>query len=112
MLRKTLNFVVLAPLAVVFIIFAVANRHVVSVSFDPFDASHLTLSAPLFIVILLSAIAGVVAGGAATWFRQRHWRKAARKYEAEALQAQRERAFCEAGQYTPVHPGAMINPPI
>lgn len=112
MFRKILNLLVVAPLAVILIIFAVANRHVVTVSFDPFEATNLSLSLPLFVVILLSAIAGVIAGSAATWFRQRHWRQAARRYEAEALQAQRERAFREAGQYTPVHPGAMINPPI
>lgn len=112
MFRKILNLLVVAPLAVVFIIFAVANRHAVTVSFDPFDATSLTLTLPLFIVILLSAIAGVIAGSAATWLRQRHWRRAARKYEADAARAERDRAYREAGQYAPAHPSAMINPPI
>ena len=34
------------------------------------------------------AILGVAAGGTATWFRQRHWRRAARQHEADARAAQ------------------------
>jgi hypothetical protein len=34
----------------------------------------------------------VVAGGAATWFRQRRWRRAARQYEADARQARAQLA--------------------
>ena len=37
-------------------------------------------------------IAGVVAGGAATWFRQRHWRRAARQHEADARQVRAQLA--------------------
>ena len=33
---------------------------------------------------------GVAAGGMATWFRQRHWRRAARQYEADARRARAE----------------------
>ena len=32
----------------------------------------------------LEKILGVVAGGSATWFRQRRWRRAARRHEADA----------------------------
>ena len=39
---------------------------------------------PLFVVIIAVAILGVGAGGLATWFRQRRWRRAARQHEAEA----------------------------
>jgi uncharacterized integral membrane protein len=114
MLRKILNLLVVLPLAIVFVIFAVANRHFVTVSFDPFDANSpaFTLSLPLFIVILLSAIAGVIAGGMATWFRQRHWRRAARRHEAEALQAKREADYQRGRHDTPVYPGAMLGPPL
>ncbi|MDQ8731908.1 lipopolysaccharide assembly protein LapA domain-containing protein [Bradyrhizobium sp. LHD-71] len=89
MLRKIFNGLVLLPLAMVVVIFAVANRHMATVSFDPFDSTDpaLSLTMPLFLVILLAAIAGVAAGGAATWFRQRRWRRAARRHEAEARAA-------------------------
>ncbi|MET0675041.1 MAG: DUF1049 domain-containing protein, partial [Bradyrhizobium sp.] len=39
---------------------------------------------------------GVVAGGMATWFRQRHWRRAARQYEADARRARAEAADLRA----------------
>jgi uncharacterized integral membrane protein len=89
MLRKIFNGLVLLPLAIVFVTFAVANRHMVRLSFDPFNAADpaLSLNVPLFVVILLAAIAGVAAGGSATWFRQRRWRRAARRNEADAREA-------------------------
>jgi len=84
-MRKLLNAVVLIPLGVIFIVFAVANRHEVRVSFDPFNSSDpaLSIELPLFAVIIAVAILGVVAGGCATWFGQRRWRRAARRHEAD-----------------------------
>jgi hypothetical protein len=43
----------------------------------------------------------VVAGGTATWFRQRHWRRAARQSEAEAKLAQAQLAEFRTGAMTP-----------
>jgi uncharacterized integral membrane protein len=85
-MRKFFNAAVLIPLAVILVVFAVANRHMVTVSFDPFNSHDpaLSLDLPLFVVIIVVAILGVVAGGSATWFRQRRWRRAARQHEAEA----------------------------
>ena len=51
---------------------------------------------PLFVVIIAVAIMGVVAGGSATWFRQRHWRRSARQNEAEARAARSELADLRA----------------
>jgi uncharacterized integral membrane protein len=94
MVRKIINFAILLPLAVILVIFAVANRHWVTVTFDPFSSSDPSLSVdlPLFVVILLSAILGVLAGGIATWIRQRRWRTAARRHEADAAAARAELA--------------------
>ncbi|HZR75020.1 lipopolysaccharide assembly protein LapA domain-containing protein [Bradyrhizobium sp.] len=85
-MRKFFNAAVLIPLGVIFVVFAVANRHDVTVSFDPFNShdSALNLTLPLFVVIIGVAILGVVAGGSATWFGQRRWRRAARQHEADA----------------------------
>lgn len=85
-MRKVFNAVVLIPLAVILVVFAVANRHMVTVSFDPFNSSDpaLSFTLPLFVVIIAVAILGVVAGGSATWFGQRRWRRAARHHEADA----------------------------
>ena len=85
-MRKFLTAVIVIPLALIFIVFAVANRHFVKVSFDPFNSSDpsLSLSLPLFVLIIAAAIAGVMAGGCASWLRHRHWRRAARQHEADA----------------------------
>ncbi len=93
-MRKFLAALVLIPLGLVFMVFAVANRHLVTVSFDPFNPSNpsVGLRLPLFVVIIAVAIAGVMAGGTATWFRQRHWRRAARQHEADARQARAQLA--------------------
>ena len=93
-MRKFLSTLVLVLLGLIFIVFAVANRHLVTVSFDPLNSSDpsVGLRLPLFVVIIAVAIAGVVAGGAATWFRQRRWRRAARQYEADARQARAQLA--------------------
>lgn len=94
MLRKIVNVVIVLPLAILFVGFAVANRHAVTVSFDPFDSTDpsLGVTLPLFAVIILVAILGVIAGSVATWFGQRHWRKAARQHDAEARHARAELA--------------------
>ncbi|MDB5657343.1 MAG: hypothetical protein JWQ94_4956 [Tardiphaga sp.] len=93
-MRKFLTALVLIPLAIVFVVFAVANRHFVTVSFDPFNSVNPSVAAslPLFVVIIAVAILGVMAGGLATWFRQGRWRRAARLHEAEARHARTELA--------------------
>ena len=45
MIRKFVTALILVPLAIVFIAFAVANRQTVVVSFDPFDQAHPALRA-------------------------------------------------------------------
>jgi uncharacterized integral membrane protein len=82
-----------------FIVFAVANRHLVTVSLDPFNTSDPSVgfTLPLFVVIIAVAILGVAAGGLATWFRQRHWRRAARQHEADARAARAQLADLRAG---------------
>ena len=73
-MRKFFTGLVLIPLGLVFIVFAVANRHLVTASFDPFNSADPSMSVrlPLFVLIIAVAILGVLAGGSATLFRQRH----------------------------------------
>jgi uncharacterized integral membrane protein len=97
-MRKLFTALVVIPLGVIFIVFAVANRHLVTVSFDPFNSADpsVAVSLPLFVVIIVVAILGVAAGGMATWFRQRRWRRAARQHEADARRARTEAADLRA----------------
>jgi uncharacterized integral membrane protein len=85
-LRKIVAAVILIPLAIVIIAFAVANRQIVTVSLDPFSSEHpaSSLTLPLFVLILVLLILGVVIGGVAAWLRQAKWRRVARRLEREA----------------------------
>ncbi len=76
-MRRLLNWFVLLPLAIVIVLFAVANRTSVTVSFDPFpgDAPALGFTVPLFIVAFAGLIVGVIIGGLISLARQwRLWR--------------------------------------
>jgi outer membrane murein-binding lipoprotein Lpp len=92
MIRKIVSALVLVPLAIVLIAFAVANRQIILVSLDPFDQTNpaLSIRLPLFAVILIVIIAAVIVGGIAAWLRQSKWRRAARLAQAQVreLQAQ------------------------
>jgi uncharacterized integral membrane protein len=96
-MRKFLAIAILVPLAIVIVMFAVANREVITVSFDPFDATHpaLALKMPLFILIFVLVAVGVVVGGIAAWLKQSKWRTRARRAESEARDL---RARLDAGE--------------
>jgi uncharacterized integral membrane protein len=85
-MRKFFSTLFAILLGLIFVTFAVANRHFVTVSFDPFNSANpaIYVAMPLFALIIVIAILGVVAGGVATWFGQRRWRRAARAHEADA----------------------------
>ena len=85
-MRKFVAIAVLVPLAIIIVMFAVANREVITVSFDPFDSAHpaLALKMPLFMLIFMLVAVGVVVGGIAAWLKQHKWRIRARRAEAEA----------------------------
>ncbi len=85
MLRKIVAALILVPLAIVIIAFAVANRQSVTVSLDPFSsaAPAASLTLPLFALIIVLLIVGVIVGGVAAWLGQGRWRRAARRLERE-----------------------------
>jgi uncharacterized integral membrane protein len=106
MLRKVVATLILVPLAILIIAFAVANRQAVVISFDPFSAADPAYAArlPLFALIFALVILGVIVGGIATWFRQASWRRTARALDADVrilhqeLEAMRRRADEEAAR--------------
>jgi hypothetical protein len=85
-MRKLVTFVVLIPLAVIIVMFAVANRGTIAVSFDPFDPAQpaVALRLPMFVLVFILVGLGVLVGGVAAWLRQHRWRARARRAEAEA----------------------------
>jgi len=87
MLRKIVAALILAPLAVIIIAFAVANRQRVTLSLDPFasgqTAALTTPPLPLFLVLIAVLIVGVLIGGFASWLRHGRWRRLARRFERD-----------------------------
>ena len=85
-MRKVIAIAILVPLAFLIVMFAVANREAITVSFDPFDPAHpaLAVQTPLFMLIFALVAVGVVVGGIAAWLKQHKRRMRARRAEAEA----------------------------
>ena len=112
MIRKIVMAVILVPLAAIIIAFAVANRQTITVSFDPFDAAQPAYAAalPLFVLIFILVIFGVILGGTATWLRQARWQWAARRAENEnrELRLQLDRLQREVAATPP----ARLSPPL
>jgi len=75
---KLLRWILLPLIAVLAMALAVANRSYVTFGFDPFDVETpaLAIDAPLFLIVLVSMLIGILAGGAGAWAQAR--RKVAR----------------------------------
>jgi len=120
MFRKIVSAVILVPLGVAIIIFAVANRQSVTVSFDPFSTASpaYAVTLPLFILIVMLVILGVLIGGTAAWVGQARWRRAARRLDADVralhqeLDAIRRRFAPEAPRASDPAPYTVIPPPL
>jgi uncharacterized integral membrane protein len=91
-MRRLLTWIVLAPLGLVILLVAIANRTPVTVSLDPFSATApaYAVTVPLFLVVFIAVVVGVIAGGAATLWGQLRWRRAARRAEREAARLRAE----------------------
>lgn len=98
-MKTFLKWLILAPVALVFLAFAIANREPVRVVFDPLPGEYpdFQITAPLFLILILAIALGVLAGSFATWLAQSRHRRAARharadvdrlRAEADGLRAQ------------------------
>jgi uncharacterized integral membrane protein len=82
-----LKWIIITPLALIGLAFAIANRHETTVSFDPFagnDISSPQITVPLFVLLFAAVVFGAILGGIATWVTQGKNRKAARLAKSEA----------------------------
>ena len=91
-MKTLLKWLNLTPIAVLIVTFAIVNRQVVPVVLDPFgsDIPGLRFDAPLFFVMFACGMAGVVAGGIATWFAQGRHRRALRDARADVAHLRAE----------------------
>jgi hypothetical protein len=85
-MRRFLILFILLPLAVVAVVFSVANRESVVLSLDPFGAGppRWSLTLPMFVLLFVTLGLGILVGGVATWLRQGKWRRTARAERARA----------------------------
>jgi uncharacterized integral membrane protein len=84
-MKTFFKWLLLLPVALAALVFAVANRHSTTVVLDPLGllTSGMTISAPLFIILFLAMMVGVVLGGIASWIAQGKHRRAAREAMAD-----------------------------
>jgi uncharacterized integral membrane protein len=93
-MKRFLEVIILLPLAIIGVALAVANRHAVTVSFDPFSSAAAgAVEMPLFVALIAAIILGVLVGGFFTWLSQGKHRRALRESQAEAARLR--------GQITP-----------
>lgn len=92
MFRRVVTGIIVVPLAIIIVAFAVANRQMVTVSFDPFSSVSPAYAAtlPLFVLIFILLIVGVVIGGVASWIGQAKWRRGARALDDEVRKLRSE----------------------
>jgi uncharacterized integral membrane protein len=120
MFRKIVSAVILVPLAVAIIIFAVANRQPVTVSFDPFSTGSpaYAMTLPLFVLVVMLIILGMLIGGVVAWIGQARWRRTARRLDADVralhqeLDAIRRRFAPETRHAVEPAPHTAIPPPL
>jgi uncharacterized integral membrane protein len=110
MLRRIVGWIVLVPLSLALIVFALANPQLVPLRFNPFAASGAALpngtEVPLFLVLYAVLLLGVVLGGVATWFAQGQHRRDERAYRRESERLNRE---LEAMRRSPALPGPGVD---
>lgn len=104
-IRRILKLLILGPVAIAAILFAVANRGPVNVALNPFsqDPGTASMAVPLYALVIGVLILGVLVGGIAAWLAQHGHRKAERHYrrEAERHRAEADRLRVELAAAQP-----------
>jgi hypothetical protein len=112
LIRNIVAVIILVPLAIVIVAFAVANRQNVTVLFDPFNlerpAAWFTL--PLYQLVIGLLILGVLIGGIAVWLNHGRLRRATRRFEREVKELRAELAALRRSSGSAASPEA-VKPP-
>ncbi|MGE5506741.1 MAG: lipopolysaccharide assembly protein LapA domain-containing protein [Actinomycetota bacterium] len=86
---KVLNWIVGLPLAVLLVMFAVANRREVTVELWPLPWS---MDLPLYLAVMAPLTIGLLAGAAITWLSGAPARRRAREQRRRAVELERQLA--------------------
>lgn len=108
MMSRLTTIFILVPIGIIVLALAVANRQPVTLAVPPDVNGEPLLSAtiPLFAVIFVALLIGMIIGSCATWVKQGRHRKKAQERKVEATKAtfeaqkQKERADALAGEPT------------
>ena len=97
---KRLRWLITAPLALILIVFAVNNRHLVDVSLWPLD---FIVRWPLFVFVYIGVVAGFMAGAIIAWASsvQRHSHARRRRTDKGARAVKDEPQISEGAGKTP-----------
>lgn len=91
---RLVKFLFLLPVAIVLVLFGVANRQVVTLILDPISApaEALKISMPLFVFFFVTLAVGAVVGATTSWLAQGRHRKAERQLRRECARLNEESA--------------------
>jgi len=84
---KLFHWLVTAPLLVICVVFAVANRDTITLNLWPLPY---TIETRVFLLVLLPLAIGFLIGEAAAWISGRTWRRAARRHAHRIEELERE----------------------
>lgn len=86
---------VFIPVAAVFVVFAVANRHALTLNLWPLP---LEIDLPVYIAVLGALAVGMAIGGSAQWISDGKWRRRARADKRKASALERQLTLVEAAR--------------
>ena len=117
-MKRLLSWLFGLPALIILLLFALANRHMVTLSLDPLtpDDPMIAITLPLWAVLFLGILLGLLAGGVATWVRQSKWRKKARACQRDLEMERLARKRLEERALKPAAPatggGAAATPAV
>jgi uncharacterized integral membrane protein len=77
---KHISWIITIPVTLLIVVFVLSNRQVVQIDVWPLE---LSIAGPLYLVLLLSLLAGFLIGAAAMWVSAGASRKRARRAERQ-----------------------------
>ena len=94
---RFIRLTVMVLLAVVILTLAVTNRQDVLIYLDPIAGKDFApaIQAPLYVVIFVCVMVGVVLGALSMWVGQGRWRRQAKARSSEVQKLKREMALLE-----------------
>lgn len=108
---KYVSWILTVPIMIVAVVFAVTNRSAATLNLWPLG---ITVEAPLFILVLGSALFGIVVGGVIAWLSAGRQRRRVREAESRAATAERELSILQRKVAQDANPPAargLPNPP-